>query len=114
MKLVQSRRKSRLSTNTFNNVDFEYNGNTTELQHMIKKGTAGSSNKVQLNFQFGLRSYKSKTDCEHKNNWINAFQKLHHSSVDNAFSKPPIAKKPRKINAKLVQGDRYREANSNN
>lgn len=62
MKAVQSRRKSRLSTNTFNNVDFEYNGNTTQLHHLIKKGIAGTPNKVQLNYEFGLRSYKSKTE----------------------------------------------------
>ena len=54
MKLVQGRRQSRLSTNTFNNIDFEYNGNTTQLSHMIKKELLVLPIKYNLTSSSGL------------------------------------------------------------
>lgn len=74
MEKVAQRRKSRLSNDAFNVVDFDVHGNTSSLQHLIKKRLSGPPTSVQLNFECRLRSYKSKTECKHKNQWINAYQ----------------------------------------
>ena len=62
MDLINKRRKSRLSNNNFNMVDFDYAGNSAEYSHLIKKGVHGPQDKTQLNFECKLRSYVSKTD----------------------------------------------------
>lgn len=72
---VTQRQKSRLSTNNFNNVDFEYHGNSSSFSHLIKRKFGNRPNTTQLNFQCRLRSYNSKSECRHKQNWVNAFNK---------------------------------------
>ena len=56
---VIKRRKSRHSTRNFSNVDFEYIGNTGNFEHLIKPRPAGPANYSQLDFELGLRNYRS-------------------------------------------------------
>lgn len=65
MKIVEQRRKSRLSNNNFNIVDFELHGNSNNYAHLIKNRFRGGANPYQLNYECRLRTYKSKTDCKH-------------------------------------------------
>lgn len=59
MQLVQKRRKSRLSNNNFTIIDFETKGTSVfydvlglnSSSHLVKLGSRGSPNKVQLNFE---------------------------------------------------------------
>ena len=74
MEQVEKRRKSRLSTNNFNVVDFDYQGNTSSFSHLIKNKFKEPATISQLNFECRLRTYKSKTEYKHKNNWVNAFK----------------------------------------
>jgi hypothetical protein len=62
MELIHKRRKSRLSTNNFSNVDIDYEGDTKSFYHMIKKGARGHIDKTEINFNCKLRTYKSKTE----------------------------------------------------
>jgi len=50
---------SRHSTAAFTAVDFEYSGNTGDVQHLIKSTSKADRHKANLNFELNLRTYKS-------------------------------------------------------
>ena len=53
------RKNSRQSLAAFTDVDFEYTGNTNNVNHLIKKTVDGHSNFSQLNFELNLRTYRN-------------------------------------------------------
>ena len=117
MEKIEKRRKSRLSTNTFNVVDFDYHGNTNSFSHLIKNKFKEPPTVSQLNFECRLRTYKSKSEYKHRNNWVNAFSKHNVNIPKNSDGKPPIPQYKRTNKQKGREeelSDKYREANANN
>lgn len=53
------RRNSRQGTATFSGVDFDYTGNTNDVQHLIQSTKNGTS---KLDFALNLRSYRNSTN----------------------------------------------------
>ena len=56
------RRNSRMSTATFTGVDFQYSGNTNNVQHLIKSTTRAGRHPTQLNHELNLRTYRNSTN----------------------------------------------------
>jgi len=63
------RRNSRMSTATFNNIDFEYTGNTAPVQHLIKSANTANRHPSQLNFELNLRTYTNNLTFKGAEPW---------------------------------------------
>ena len=64
------RRMSRQSNENFNNIDFEYIGNTAEVNHLIRQRIGEQPNFQKLNFECNLRRYKSEGKFKGEEPWI--------------------------------------------
>ena len=62
-----SRRYSRQSAKVFTPIDFLYSGNTSEVNHLIKRSGANST---ALNFDLNLRNYVNQTNYRAEEPWI--------------------------------------------
>jgi hypothetical protein len=67
-----ARRKSRQSTHSPNNIDFDYIGNSGTFHHLIQKRNekGGSPNTSQLNYEMKLRGYKNSTSFIAEKPWL--------------------------------------------
>lgn len=62
-KRLVKRRYSRGSAPAFNNIDFEYTGNTANVHHLIQHARGPNNHTAtDLNFELNLRSYKLHPD----------------------------------------------------
>ena len=75
------RRNSRMSTNTFNAVDFEYSGNTNNVQHLIASTTQAARHPTQLNFELNLRTYRNESKFKGNSAWQYPPTKEHYDPV---------------------------------
>jgi len=67
---VLKRRKSRQSTYSYANVDFDYSGNAAQYEHLLRKRSdKGSPRKEQLSFEMNLRCYRNETDFRPDHEW---------------------------------------------
>lgn len=82
MTQIDKRRKSRMSNNNFNVVDFDYHGNSASYSHLINSKFREPANSAQLTFGCQLRAYKSKTDCKHSGKWDNGFTNHKNNSIE--------------------------------
>ena len=64
-----SRRNSRMSAATFTNIDFEYTGNTNQVQHLIQSTNRPDKHPSQLNFELNLRTYRYDSSFKGPEPW---------------------------------------------
>ena len=75
-----------MSTTTFNPVDFEYTGNTNQVQHLIASTTKSGRHPTQLNFELNLRTYRNKSNFKGSTAWQYPANKDYYDPV--ALDKP--------------------------
>lgn len=68
---LPKRPTSRYSTCTFSNVDFNYIGNTNNVNHLIKRRIGGIvPHPIELNYELNLRNYKSQSNFKGVEPWV--------------------------------------------
>ena len=70
-----------MSTATFNNIDFEYTGNTAAVQHLIKTANNANRHPSQLNFELNLRTYRNNLTFKGTEPWQYPQAKLYYDPV---------------------------------
>jgi len=67
------------------NLDVNAKGNTSNIDHLLRKRLGGSGNHSQLEFEVGLRGYNPKSGIKHNSQWSNVLKSNSRNSALNNY-----------------------------
>jgi hypothetical protein len=109
-----SRNKMKSRGSTFSNIDVEAKGNTSNIDHLLRKRLGGNGNHSQLEFEVTLRSYPTNGTFHPPKNWSNIMVTNPRTSPLNKLNDGRKAEYVSSGNLRQSKYlDRYREKNAN-
>ena len=91
-------------------------GNTSNIDHLLRKRLGGNGNHSQLEFEVGLRRYEGNTDFKPNKQWSNVLTTNSRNSPLNVYKTEGGKKADQVGSCNLRQSkfsDRYKEKNVN-